>query len=107
MRSKMFGSLAYSGSNSFWMIDCGTYHDGLTSTVSIDALSSGVGVCGLPATILVRQTMLVIAHDLERVVRDVDHHVGLAEIARQPAPALHVGDDALDLLGRLRAASDR
>ena len=38
------------------MIDCGTCQDGLTSTVSIGALSSGVGVCGLPATILVRQT---------------------------------------------------
>src|ERR1051325_2639852 len=54
MRSKMCGSLAYCGSNSFWMIDCGTYQDGLTTTVSIDALVSGVGVCGLPATILVR-----------------------------------------------------
>ena len=56
MRSKIFGSLAYCGSSSFWMIDCGTYQDGLTMTVSIVALVSGVGVCGLPATILVRHT---------------------------------------------------
>ena len=40
------------------MIDCGTYQDGLTMTLCIGAVSSGVGVCGLPATILVRQTTL-------------------------------------------------
>src|SRR5262249_43749369 len=30
-------------------------------------------------------------------VRQVDHHAGLAHVARIPAPALHVGDDSLDL----------
>src|SRR3990170_3850244 len=38
MRSKICGSLAYCGSSSFWMIDCGTYQDGLTMMWSIDAL---------------------------------------------------------------------
>ena len=63
-------------------------------TVSIDAVSSGVGVCGLPATILVRQTTLVVVHDLEREVGNIDHHVSGAEVARQPAPALHIGEHA-------------
>ena len=31
--------------------------------------------------------------DVERVVGDVDRHVALAELARQPAPAFHIGQD--------------
>ena len=46
---------------------------------------------------------LAVVHDAQRVVRDVDHHVGLAEVARHPAPALHVGDDDVDGLLALRA----
>ena len=88
-------SLSYCGSSSFWMIDCGTYQDGLTITVFIEAESSGVGVCGLPATILVRQNQAAVLDDAQRVVRHIDHHVGAAEIAWQPAPALHIGGDGL------------
>jgi hypothetical protein len=40
------------------MIDCGTYQDGLMMTSFIAALRSGVGVCGLPTTILVRHSTL-------------------------------------------------
>ena len=39
-----------------------------------------------------------VVHHLEREVRLVDEHMGVAEIARIPAPALHVGDDGVDLL---------
>ena len=35
----------------------------------------------------------VVVVDAQREVRDVQHHMGLAEIARHPAPALHVGHD--------------
>ena len=45
--------------------------------------------------------MRVIAHHLEGEVRDIDHHVSAAKVARQPAPALHIGKDALDLLDGL------
>ena len=41
---------------------------------------------------------LVVAHDLERVVGNVEHHIGLAEIARQPAPAFHRSGDGVGLL---------
>ena len=30
----------------------------------------------------------------------IDHHVGLAEIVRHPAPALHVGEDDIDRADR-------
>ena len=43
----------------------------------------------------------VVAHHPEGVVRNIDHHIGLAEIARQPAPTFHIGDHAVDLLSRL------
>ena len=40
----------------------------------------------------------VVVHHPQREVRQIDDHVGLAEIARIPAPALHIGDDGVDLL---------
>src|SRR5262249_3458613 len=39
-----------------------------------------------------------VVHHLEREVRQVDHDVSLAEVARIPAPALHIGDDEVDRL---------
>ena len=50
--------------------------------------------------------LLMVVHDLERVVGHIDHHVSMAEVARQPAPALHVGDNALDLFARLGRRDD-
>ena len=49
-----------------------------------------------------------VLHHLEREVRDVEDHIGVAErrraeLARQPAPALHVDDHVVDLAVALRA----
>jgi len=87
------------------MIDCGTYQDGLTITSCIERQERRRRL-RLAGDDLGAPFDLLIVHDPERVVRDIDHYVGLAEIARQPAPAFPVGDDALDLLmgrHRLRA----
>ena len=45
----------------------------------------------------------MVVHDLEREVGNIDHHISVAEVARQPAPALHVGHHAIDGLPGLRA----
>ena len=44
-----------------------------------------------------------VVHHLEREVRQIDHDMGVAEIARVPAPALHVGHDHVDRLVARRA----
>ena len=41
---------------------------------------------------------LAVVDEDHRIVAGIDHHVALAEILRQPAPALEVGDDLLDAL---------
>ncbi len=79
------------------MIDCGTCQVGFTKMFSICAENAGLGVAGLPTTIRVLNTVVPSWTVLRREVGNVDHHVGLAEIARQPAPALHVGDDGVDV----------
>jgi hypothetical protein len=66
----------------------------------ISALIIGVALPGLPATILVPVDLAAIVQR-QRIVRHVDDHVQIAEVARKPAPALHVDDDRVDLvLGR-------
>ena len=96
MRSIACGSCCSAGRYSFWMIDGGTFQVGLTVMNFISALMIGVARFGLPTTILVFQTSLLVAHDAQREVRDVDHDVGVAEVARHPAPALHVDEDDVD-----------
>ena len=49
-----------------------------------------------------------VLHHLERIIGDVENDIGVAdrgraEVARQPAPALHVDDHGVDLLVALRA----
>ena len=58
MRSIACGSCCSAGRYSFWMIDGGTFQVGLTVMNFISALSSGVGMPGLPTTTLVFQTSL-------------------------------------------------
>ena len=53
-----------------------------------------------------------VVHHPQREVRNVQHHVGvaelrLAELARQPAPALHVGDAPDRSCGRASGCSSR
>ena len=42
---------------------------------------------------------LVVVVERQGVIRHVDDHVRIAEVARQPAPALHVDDDGVDRIG--------
>ena len=96
MRDSASGSRASAGRYSLRMIDGGTFQVGLTVMYFIVSVSSGVACSpGLPTTILVVHTVLPFLDDLQRVVGDIDHHVGRAEIVRHPAPALHVGDDGV------------
>ncbi len=83
------------------MIDC-TYQDGLTITLSMVAVVSRVGVRGLPATMLVRQTTRWSRTTLSVKSVIFDHHVSVAEVARQPAPALYIGFNAVDRLAHAR-----
>src|SRR6185312_4956898 len=80
MRESTVGSCASAGRYSLCTIDGGTCQVGLTVMNFIVSLSSGVGM-----------------HHPEREVRLVDDHMRGAEVARIPAPALHVGEDRLDL----------
>src|ERR1700731_3880584 len=83
MRSSTVGSCASAGKYSFCTIDCGTCQVGLTVMYFIVSLSSGVGMPGLPITIRV------------------------AEVARVPAPALHVHDHGIDLSRNIALRSCR
>src|SRR5882757_10003058 len=52
--------------------------------------------------------LTTVLHHLERIVRNVENDIGVAdrgraELARQPAPALHVDDHGIDLPVALRA----
>ena len=91
------------------MIDGGTFQVGLTVMNFIVSVSIGVAwLPGLPVTTRVVQTSRAVLHHLEREVGDVEDHVGIAErrraeLARQPAPALHVDDHGVDLAVALRA----
>jgi hypothetical protein len=39
-----------------------------------------------------------VIHHPEHVFGNVDHHIGFAEVARQPPPSLHVGDDDIGIV---------
>ena len=52
-------------------------------------------VAGLADDDLGRPHRLAVLHHLQRVVGDVDHHIGRADVVRHPAPAFHVGDDGV------------
>ena len=43
---------------------------------------------------------LPIIHNGRGVIRDIYHHVGRTEIAREPTPALHIGNDCLNARSR-------
>ena len=68
----------------------GTFQYGLNTTWVISSLKIGVGVSCLPTTTRIGQGHLAAVPDLEPILRDVDEDVPLAEIARQPAPALEI-----------------
>ncbi len=57
--------------------------------------SSGVGVAGLSDHDLGVPDRRALVVDAQREVRNVQDHMRLAEVARHPAPALHVGHDDL------------
>ena len=63
----------------------------------IVSLSSGVGMLGLPITMRVVHTCPPSCITLSVKSGWLTIHMRLAEVARIPAPALHVGDDGLDL----------
>ena len=102
IRASTVGSCASAGRYSLRTIDGGTFQVGLTVMNFIVSVSIGVAVVGLPTTTRVCQISLAVLHHPQRVVRDVQHDVGIAEIARQPAPALHIGDDGVDHIGAAR-----
>ena len=62
----------------------------------IVSVSSGVAVFGLADHDARLPDLVAVVHDLEREVRDVQHDMRLAEVARHPAPALHIGEDGID-----------
>ena len=47
--------------------------------------------------------LLVVVYDPEREIRNIDHHIGAAEVTRQPAPALHIGEHPINLLAARRS----
>ena len=91
------------------MIDGGTFQVGLTVMYFIVSVRSGVAwLPGLPVTTRVVQTGRTVLHHLQRIVGDVEDDIGVAdrrraELARQPAPTLHVDDHRVDLPVALRA----
>ena len=46
--------------------------------------------------------LLAVVHHAQHVVRNVERDVSVTEIARRPAPALHIRDDGLDHVGAAR-----
>ena len=80
-------------------MDCGTVQVGLTVMVFIVSLSSGVAMLGLPITTRVVHTWAPLCMTLSEKSGWLTIDIGFAEVARIPAPALHVHDDGLDLLG--------
>ena len=103
MRSSTVGSCCSAGRYSLLMIDGGTFQVGLTVMNFIVSVSSGVAlVAGLAAHDLGLPHLRAVLHHPQGEVGNVDHHVGVAEVARQPAPALHVGEDDVDVAVALR-----
>ena len=80
------------------MIDCGTFQVGLTVMNFIVSVSSGVCLVRLADHDARLPDLRAVVIDAQVEVRDVEHDVGAAEVARHPAPALHGGEDGVDLL---------
>ncbi len=78
-------------------IDCGTVQNGLVWKPRIDDWISGVGSLGVPTiTTGLWNTGLPSSTNIIRIVAGIDQHVAAAEVGRQPAPPLEVGDDLHD-----------
>ena len=104
MRASTVGSCCSAGRYSLCTIDGGTFQVGLTVMYFIVSVSSGVAMRRLadhdpggPE----RRAVLASPCSVKSGMLTID--IGLAEIARIPAPALHVGEDDVDLLARGRA----
>src|SRR3979411_1268495 len=91
MRSSTVGSCCSAGRYSLLMIDGGTFQVGLMVMYFIVSLSSGVALAGLPTTTFVVQSCVV------------SYNTCLAEVARIPVPAFHVGDHDIGLVAARRA----
>ena len=78
------------------MIDGGTPQDGLNTTISISSLNTAVWVLGLPTMTRVVHSALAVLDHLRLEGGLVDEDIAVAEVARQPAQALHVVEQLVD-----------
>ena len=75
----------------------GTSHQGLRITPTAVALSCGVGVESLPAIARCFQRLTPFSTSVAWKPGHVDDDIFRPEVARQPAPAVHVQADAVEL----------
>ena len=96
MRASVPGSFASAGRYSFCTIEGGTFQVGLMVMESICCARSGLGMLGLPMTMRVVHSCRPSCSTLSVKSGSLTSTRDLRELARVPAPALHVGDDGVD-----------